>query len=187
MKHRSDAGFSYIDVMIALVILMVGVLALLSGITASIVQTQSQEQQLLAKQIVTTTMESIMSVKETDPNRLGWAAVGNVGTNPHPITGVNQGVFVVGFQPVLTDAGADEVIGTADDTGTPVPGVQRQIVITDLCDPDRPSPAPLCDPGPAGTFPPRFRRVEVTVTYQALGVIRQEVLRTVLTDYSVQN
>lgn len=187
MKQGLEEGFSYIDVMIALVILLVGVLALLSGITASVVQTRSQEQQLLAKQIMTTTMESIMSVKETDPNRLGWGALGNVGTNPNPVTGVNQGIFVTGFQPVTLEAGPDEVIGTADDTGAVVPGVQRRVVITDLCDPDRPSPAPLCDPGPAGPFPPRFRRVEVTIRYQAAGGIRQEVLNTVLTDYVVQN
>lgn len=185
MKQGSEAGFSYIDVMIALVILLVGVLALLSGITASVVQSRSQEEQLLAKQLITTTMESIMSVKETDPNRLGWGAVGNVNTNPHPVTGVNQGVFVIGFQPVMTDAGADEVIGTADDTGTSVAGVERRIEITDVCDPDRPSPAPLCNP--VGPFPPRFRRVDVTVRYQAAGIMRQEVLSTVLTDYAVQN
>jgi len=187
MKNNSESGFSYIDVMIALVILLVGVLGLLSGITASIVQTRSQGQQLLAKQITTTTMESIMAVKETDPNRMGWGAVGNVGTNPHPITGVNQGIFVNGFQNVLTDAGPDEVVGTADDTGAAVQGVQRRIVISDLCDPDRPSPAPLCNPGPAGPFPVRFRSVQITVTYQSGSVMRQEILNTVLTDYTVQN
>ena len=32
-----------------------------------------------------------------------------------------------------------EVIGTGDDTGATVPGFQRQIVIADECDPDRPS------------------------------------------------
>ncbi len=191
MKHNSESGFSYIDVMIALVILLVGVLGLLSGITASIVQTRSQEQQLLAKQVTTSTMESIMSVKEsvreTVQNFIGWGAVGNVGTNPHPITGLSQGIFLTGFRPVTTDPGSDEIVGTADDTGTPIPGMQRQIVITDLCDPDRPSPAPLCNPGPAGIFPVRFRSVQVTVRYQAGAVLRQEVLNTVLTDYTVQN
>lgn len=185
MKQNAESGFSYIDVMIALVILMVGVLGLLSGITASIVQTRSQEQQLFSKQIITTTMESIMAVKETDPATMGWSAVGNIGSNP--VNGVNRGIFALGFQPVLTDAGPDEVVGTADDTGTAVPGVQRRIVITDLCDPDRPSPAPLCNPGPAGPFPVRMRSVQVTVTYQVGGVTRQEVLSTVLTDYAVTN
>lgn len=185
MKQNAESGFSYIDVMIALVILMVGVLGLLSGITASVVQTRSQEQQLFVKQVITTTMESIMAVKETDPNTMGWPAVGNVGSNP--VNGVNRGIFVIGFQPVRADAGADEVFGTADDTGAVLPGVQRQIVITDRCDPERPSPAPLCDPGPAGPFPVRIRSVQVTVTYQVGGVTRQEVLSTVLTDYAVTN
>ncbi|HEX3101982.1 MAG TPA: hypothetical protein VHQ01_09330 [Pyrinomonadaceae bacterium] len=180
MLSKSESGFSYIDVMIALVILMVGILALLSGISGSILQARGQEQQLLAKQVATSTMESIMSVKETDPARMGWPAVGNVGSNPNP-SGTPQGIFVTGFQPVLTDAGPDEVLGTADDTGTAVQGLQRQIVIADVCDPDRPSPAPLCTP--AGNFVVKFRSITVTVKYTAGAIQRQEVLSTVLTDY----
>lgn len=180
MKYKSEKGFSYIDVMIALVILMVGVLAMLAGISSSVLQTRGQSQQLLAKQIATSTMESILSVKETDKTRLGWSAVGNVGTNP--VNGVNQGIFVTGFQDVKPDPGPDEVIGTADDTGTSIPGVQRRIVITDVCDPDRPSPV-ICNP--AGTSAVRIRSVQVTVTYLVGNLQRQEQLNTVLTDYSV--
>jgi hypothetical protein len=98
---------------------------------------------------------------------------------------VPQGLFLTGFQNATTDPGLDEVVGTADDTGTPIPGVQRQIVITDICDPDRPSPAPLCNP--VGTAPVRFRSVQITIRYQAGAVMRQEVLNTVLTDYTVAN
>lgn len=177
MKPRSEAGFSYIDVMIALVILMIGILALLSGIAASVLRTRGQEQQVLAKQYAASTMESIMSVKETDPVRLGWDAVGNIGTNP--VNGVNQGIFVTGMRDLLPNAGPDEVIGTNDDTGTAVPGLQRQIVITDICDPDRPSPA--CTP--AGTLATRMRSVTVTVTYYVGTSQRQEVLSTILTKY----
>lgn len=180
MVNKSESGFSYIDVMIALVILMVGILALLSGISGSIIQARGQEQQLLAKQVATSTMESIMSVKETDPARLGWPAVGNVGSNPNS-SGTPQGIFVTGFQPVYDTAGPDEVLGTADDTGTVVQGLQRQIVITDLCDPDRPSS--ICSP--AGTFLIKFRSVTVTVKYTAGALQRQEVVSTVLTDYAV--
>lgn len=179
MKSRSESGFSYIDVMIGLVILMVGILALLSGISGSVIQARGQEQQLLAKQIATSTMESIMSVKETDPARLGWPAVGNVGTNPDAL-GVNRGIFVNGIQNVKSDAGPDEVLGTADDTGTTIPNVERQITITDLCDPDRPSS--ICSP--AGTFVIKFRSVVVTITYNVGAIRRQEVLSTVLTDYA---
>ncbi|MBK8467088.1 MAG: hypothetical protein IPL32_14805 [Chloracidobacterium sp.] len=178
MKSRSQEGFSYIDVMIAIVILMVGILALLSGISGSVLQTRGQEQQLLAKQYATSAMESIMSVKETDPTRLGWDAVGNVGSNPNP-SGTPQGIFLTGFQPVETEAGPDEVIGTADDNGTVVQGLQRQIVITDICDPDRPSP--VCTP--PGTLATRIRSVVVTVTYNVGALQRQETVRTVLTKY----
>jgi len=182
MSTNAESGFSYIDVLIALVILMIGVLALLSGISGSVVQTRGHEQQLLAKQIATSTMESIMSVKETDPTRLGWPAIGNVGSNP--VGGVNRGVFVVGFQPVRLDAGPDEVIGTGDDAGALVGQLQRRIVIADVCDTDRPSPV-ICNP--AGTSAVRIRSVEVTVTYNVGNLQREEVLRTVLTDYAVAN
>lgn len=182
MKGKSEAGFSYIDVMIALVILMVGILALLAGISGSILQARGHEQQLLAKQTATSTMESIMAAKETDPARLGWNAIGNVGTNPDPATGVPQGIFVIGFQPVRVDAGADEVIGTADDSGLTVSQLQLRVAITDVCDPDRPSPV-ICNP--VGTSPVRIRSVQVTITYNVGALQRQEQLTTVLTDYAV--
>ena len=182
MKRRSEAGFSYIDVMAGLVILMVGILALLSAISGSLLQAKGHEQQLLAKQIATSTMESIMSVKETDPTRLGWPAVGNVGTNPNAL-GVNQGIFVNGLQPVFLNAGPDEVIGTADDNGPQVLGLQRRIVITDVCDPARPS----LNCTPAGTARVRIRSVAITIIYNVGALQRQEVLTTVLTDYAVTN
>lgn len=178
MRNRSEAGFSYIDVMIALVIMMVGILALLSGISASVVQARAHEQQLQAKQVAASTMESIMSVKETDPDRLGWNAIGNEGTNPDA-AGVLQGVFVTGFQPVRLDAGTDQVIGTSDDTGIIVGQLQRQIVITDLCDPDRPSS--ICTP--AGFARIRMRSVAVTVAYFVGGLRLEEQATTILTDY----
>jgi type II secretory pathway pseudopilin PulG len=182
MNVRSQKGFSYIDVMIALVILMFGVLSMMAAVSWSMVQAKGHEQQLLAKQVATSTLESIMAVKETDPTRLGWPAVGNVGSNPDPATGIAQGIFAVGFQPVRVDAGPDQVIGTADDTGTTLSQLRRQIVITDICDPDRPSPG-ICNP--AGVHPVRIRSVVVTVTYNVGGLQRQEQVATVLTDYAV--
>jgi type II secretory pathway pseudopilin PulG len=183
MKVKLEKGFSYIDVMIAVVVLLVGILALLSAITGAVFQSRGQEQQLNAKQVATSTMESIMSVKETTDlvGQLGWIRIGNVGSNPNA-AGANQGIFVTGFQNVRTDAGPDEVIGTADDAGAQVPGFQRRIVITDECDATRPSFN--CVPVPAVPFPVKIRSVQVTVTYFVGTVQRQEVLTTVLTDYA---
>lgn len=180
MKNSSSAGFSYIDVMIAIVILLVGILALLSGISAAMVQSRGQEAQLEAKQIASSTMESIMSLKETDPNRLGWITIGNLNTNPDPETGVFRGIFLNGERIVRTNAGPDEVIGTADDDGPIVPNITRQIEISDVCDPDRPS-YNCPTPGPMAV---RIRTVRVTVRYLIGQVRRQEVLTTVLTDYA---
>jgi type II secretory pathway pseudopilin PulG len=179
MNIRSEQGFSYIDVMIAIVILMVGILALMAGMSASVLQAKGQEQQMIAKQTAASTMESIMSVKETDPARLGWPAVGNVGSNI--VSGVPRGIFIVGMQNVRPDAGADEVLGTADDTGTPATALQRQIIITDVCDPERPS-YNCPTPGPSVV---RIRSVQVIVRYFVGALPRQEQLTTVLTDYAV--
>ena len=123
MKVKSEAGFTYIDVMIAVVILLVGILALMSAITGAVFQTKGQEYQLTAKQIATSTMESIMSVKETDPLRLGWTKIGNICISS-PCS-IPEGIFVNGFQPVRSEAGPDEILGTADDSGNVVQGYQR--------------------------------------------------------------
>lgn len=181
MKNKSETGFSYIDVMIAIVILLVGILALVSALAGAVFQSRGQQQQVDAKQIATSTIESIMAVKETDALVFGWKKVGNVGTNPDA-NGINQGIFVIGFQPVRTGAGPDEVIGTADDDGATITDFQRRIVISDVCDPDRPSSN--CTPAPTKPFPVKVRTVEVTVTYLVGTFQRQEVVRTVLTDYA---
>lgn len=178
MTQKSESGFSYIDVMIAIVILTVGVLALLAGLSSAVVSARGQNQQMVAKQIATSTMESIMSVKETDPARLGWDAIGNVGSNI--VNSIPRGIFLSGFQTVMSDAGPDEVLGTIDDNGTVVPLVQRRIIVTDICDPDRASPN-CPTPGQARV---RMRTVQVIVSYTVGTMQRQEVVRTVMTDYA---
>ncbi len=180
MRHNSEKGFSYIEVMIAIVILSVGILALLAAISSAVMRSRGQEQQLAAKQIATSTLESIMSAKETaDPDRnLGWLSVGNVGTNPDD-DDIMRGVFVTGMQSVLPGAGPDQVLGTADDNGIPIPGVRREIIITDLCDPDRPSTA--CTP--AGDNPIKMRSVQISVIYYIGTAEFTETINTVLTDY----
>ncbi len=179
MSRSSESGFTYIDVMVAVVILMVGILALMAAISGGAIQARGQEQQMAAKQIAASTMESIMSVKETDPARLGWNSIGNVGSNV--VGGVPRGIFVVGMQDVRPDPGPDEVLGTADDTGTPLQSMQRQIIITDQCDPERPSyncPTP-------GLSAVRIRTVQVIVRYFVGSLAREERLTTVLTDYAL--
>jgi prepilin-type N-terminal cleavage/methylation domain-containing protein len=179
-KSSSESGFSYIEVMVALVIFLIGILGYLSALMSGVVQSRGQQQQLAARHMVATAMESIMSAKETDPDRLGWKSIGNVGSNIDA-NGVPQGVFLTGFQIVLANAGADEVIGTADDAGAGNIGYSRQIEISDICDLDRPSP--IC--AVPGTWPVRLRKVVVTVRYFVGSAEREESVTSILTDYAV--
>src|SRR4051812_17132179 len=59
LQKTNESGFSYIDVMIALVILMVGILASAAALTANLVRSFETEKQVVAKQIALSTIESI--------------------------------------------------------------------------------------------------------------------------------
>lgn len=185
--HKNENGFSYIDTMIGLVILMVGVLALAAAVTTSVVRSREAEQQLIAKQLANSALESIFSARDIRLNGTdGWYSIGNEGTNP--LDGTPRGIFVSAQAPIRVDAGADGIIGTADDAcaGTGpccvggvcnnsqvLKGFQRQITITDINDPQRPTPP----------WPIMMRRIEIVIFYQAGRAIRQEKVATVITNY----
>lgn len=190
MRSRSNQdGFSYIDVMIALVILFVGLLASVAALTANLLRSYESEKQVIAKQIALSTIESIFSARDlarTDGLE-GWDAIGNVGTNP--VDGVPRGIFMTGFNPVREDMGSDGLAGTADDAcpgaqpcnvpGHPlndsplVAGFRREVVITDVPDPERPSPPHTIS----------RRRIDVTVRYQINQLEREQVVSTIITNY----
>ena len=179
MKNN-EAGFSYVDTMVGLTIMLIGLLGLAGTIGASVMRSRQQEQQLLAKQYATSSMESIISARDINADGLtdGWDSIGNVGSNY--VSGSYRGVFLTGWQPLKPEPGADDLVGTSDDSGTPVAGMARQIVITDTCDPERPSPGCL----PSGTNPIAIRQITVTIRYQnnASSTLTESV-STTLTKY----
>lgn len=191
MKHRiSESGFSYIDVMLGLLILMIGVLGSAAALTYNLLRSYQSEKQIVAKQIVNSTIESVFAtrdIKITVDADEEWNSIGNVGSNP--VNGVFKGVFLTGWTPIREDLGADGVAGTADDacaapgncasgngqnTSVVTQGYERQIVITDVQDPTRPSP-----PNDIAR-----RRVDVTVRYRVNQLWRQETMSTMITDYA---
>lgn len=188
-----EQGFSYIDVMIAIVILLVGVIAMASTLTSNLVRSLDTEKRMIAKQIAVSTIESILSSRDIDrPENqaygiTGWDSVGNVNSNP--VNGVAQGVFLNGWCPIREDLGLDGVAGTADDAcpvnsicnvkgetqnNSPIlSGYERKIVITDLTDSERPTP-----PNPISR-----RRIDVTIRYYTNQISRQEVVSTIITNF----
>jgi type II secretory pathway pseudopilin PulG len=182
-KHRHTSqqrGFSYIDVMISITIFMVGILAMSGALLANRMRSQIIENQLIAKQLILSSLESVLAAKELKPNEevTGWDTVGNIGSNP--IQDINRGVFETGFRPVRQSPGEDGIIGTADDacvgTGgcgtnnSPViNGFERKIEITDISSVDYTTI--------------RQRNVKIIIRYQANGRVLEESIKTIITDY----
>jgi Tfp pilus assembly protein PilV len=189
IKKTGQFGFSYIDVMISIVIMMVGILALAAALSANIVRSLETEKRTLAKQIANSTIESIISAKEIQrPNVISsWWTLRNVMTSV-PV-GQDNGIFLTGVNPIRVEEGADGVFGTADDacagsgacsvigepdnTSALVNGFLREIVITDIPDPERPTP-----PNPITR-----RRIDVNITYFVNQATRTETASTIITNY----
>jgi type II secretory pathway pseudopilin PulG len=185
LNGKKQGGFTYIEVVIGLTILLIGVLAGVSALSANLIRSFEAEKRILAKQYGLSTIESIISARDiARPGVIdNWNSVRNISvTNP-------GGIFVMGFQPIREDLGWDGVAGTIDDACPApnpcnIPGrtindskivqdFDRQIVITDIDDPERPSP-----PNPI-----MQRKIEITIRFRVNQAIREEVVTTILTNY----
>ena len=101
---RTQHGFSLIECMISMVILMIGLLSLLGVFGIAMASTQTSQENNTAKQLANEAMEGILTARETA--NISWAQINN--------TGGAGGIFLPGFLP-MNCAGADGIIGTADD------------------------------------------------------------------------
>ena len=173
---KNQAGFSYVDVMVGIAILLVGVLGLISAMTRAIAQTTISQEMLSAKQIATSTVEAIFTARDLET--LGWDAIGNVGSATVP-----GGIFLTGEQPIYPTAGRDGIVGTDDDAkgpdgiagtaddGVAVAGYTRTITIADKPDPNRP------------TAPISLREVQVTINFWVGTRKRTETFTSYVANY----
>lgn len=189
MKNKNcEQGFSYIDVMIALTIMIIGILAMTGAVMANLVRSYDTDKQVIAKQLALSTVESIFAAKELKKSDgvtsvTGWDTIGNVGSNL--VNGVPQGIFMTGWRPIREEEGSDGIFGTADDAcdapaacvvGSNPPnvsrviqGFDRQIVITDISE--------------GVNEPIKKRKVAVTVRYLVHQGTRQETMTTLVSLY----
>jgi len=164
-KAKTESGFSYAEVMLSVAILATGAIALGAALTAGLVVTRVSEQQLRAKQMCTSTIESILTARDI--------ALANQSLNYGQIRNVaSGGIFLDGSQQVKDAEGPDGIIGTADDNGNDVVGYARTIVFTDIADPNRPG------------NPITMRKVVVTITYSDRGQSRTESMTSYIADLS---
>lgn len=180
-KGNNESGFSYIDVMIGITILLVGVLGLVAAITRGITMTTVSQEMLSAKQQAASTMENIYTAREINPDTLIWDRIRNASTgNP-------GGLFVTGEQLIYPTAGRDGIIGTADDPngldgiannaddGTPMDGFTREITIENVVDARRPN-APIS-----------LRKIDVTIRYWISGRRRTETFTSYIANYRTED
>jgi type II secretory pathway pseudopilin PulG len=168
IRNTRDSGFSYVEVMIALVILMIGILGMLSALTANMIRSYEAEKRVAAKQVALSTIESIIAAREImRPGVIdGWDSLRNEGANP-PM-GTPDGLFVTDFRPIRACA----VSGRPTNTSAVVKGFQREIVITDIEDPERPAPNPISR-----------RQITVNIRYFVNHLVRTETVSTMITNY----
>lgn len=123
LRHKSDEGFSLIEVLIAIVVMAVGLLAVIASFATAIAHTQSAEEDLIARQKVLEAFESIYTARNAQ--QIPFASVANVASG---------GVFLDGPRPLMC-AGPDGLSGTADDVvcttqaGANCPGVGAECMM----------------------------------------------------------
>jgi prepilin-type N-terminal cleavage/methylation domain-containing protein len=182
---ETQQGFSLIECMVSMAILVIGLLSLLGVFGIAMAATQTSQENNTAKQLADESMEGILTARET--SNISWAQINNVGSG---------GIFLGGFQ-AIDCPGADGIIGTADDAacgpqileqpgpsgiyvGTCPPDTcntlinfQRQILI---------APVFPVGGGPALTT---LRAVTITIQYTTpqFKVPKQYVLNTFISPY----
>lgn len=176
---RDQAGFSLIEVMIAMSLLMFGLFALAQVFYFGLAVAMTSTPNLVAREKAREAIESVHTARDTHTVR--WSQIRNdeaPETCPEGMTGNGGGVFVAGDNE-LEAPGPDGLVGTSDDDGhemTPGPdgilgtpegaenvgtddvpllGYSRQI---EICDIDT---------------NPDLRRIVVTISYDGSRVFGQ--------------
>jgi type II secretory pathway pseudopilin PulG len=102
--HNRQQGFALLETLIAIVVLMIGLLAVLATFAMAIGNTSSVQLDSVARQKATEALESIFTARQT--SQITFDMIQNVGAG--------TGIFVPGFT-AMTDPGPDGLDGTADD------------------------------------------------------------------------
>lgn len=183
MKNiENQSGFSYLEVIFAIMIMTIGVVAMVSAISLAMLREAESENKNIARQVTSSALESIFAARDlrnTNPLN-NWDGINN--------DTVPNGVFLSGWNPIRLDAGRDGINGTADDacttgqncsvgaytnTSPEIKGFERQIVITDVVE--------------AGIPAIRKKQIDIRVRYVMGQQTRTETITTLITNLPFDN
>lgn len=103
-KSRApQAGFTLLEVIIAITVMTIGLLAVVASIASALATTQSAQEDLIARQKALEALESIYTARNSQ--QVPFTSINNT---------ANGGIFNTGPQPLLC-AGPDGLVGTTDD------------------------------------------------------------------------
>ncbi|MFZ0294744.1 MAG: prepilin-type N-terminal cleavage/methylation domain-containing protein [Candidatus Sulfotelmatobacter sp.] len=105
----SEGGFTLIEVMIAIFVMTIGLLAVMASFATALTATASSQEDLIARHKALDAMESIYTARNSQ--QLPFSSINNI---------ANGGVFKSGAQQLLC-AGPDGLVGTADDVACTAP------------------------------------------------------------------
>lgn len=162
-----------IETLFAIIIFMVAIMSLAAVLSAGVAYMNSAQQDFIAQQKATETVESIFTAR--DSGLLSFPSIQNVGNGPGiflngPLELCDPGPDgIVGtaddncaIPDSIVAPGPDGILGTADDVVIPLTNLRRTIVIANV-------------PGN-----PSLRTITVTITYTVGRFNRQYTLNTLI-------
>lgn len=117
MSVASSKGFSLVETMVALGVLVTGVLGAAAVLAAGMQNLSSSPADVVTTQKAAEAMEAVFSARQS--GKLTWAQLKNV----NGASGTDNGIFLDGPRP-LNLPGADGLVNTADDAAAGLETVQ---------------------------------------------------------------
>jgi Tfp pilus assembly protein PilV len=157
-----EQGYSFIEVLAAMLILTGGLLPLVGLFSLGVQRMTASTPMLMAREKAREAIESVHAARDT--GTASWANIQNA---------AEGGVFLDGAQPIK-HPGDDGLVNTADDGDIEIPVAEftREIAIN-----------PLVSEITSETDP-NLREVRVTVRYKVYGAWRDYVMITYISSYS---
>lgn len=176
-RLTTESGFTMMEVLISVVILTIGLVSMLAMFTVALAATNNSQEDLTAKQIAQSTLESIFTARNTQ--QITFLQIQNVSNGgifldlpqvikdpgPDGLDGTADDVvsnpLCPGPSTCLQLAGQDGVLGTADDVYLPLNNYKRTILISNVF-------------LPSGAVDDTLRQITVTITYTSTQFSAQQ-------------